>query len=56
MADRASVTKSVAYVMTGNADSVIATKVVAYIVLEPGDSVDTSNKQGHVHTQILRRS
>lgn len=56
MADRASVSKSVAYAVTGNADSAIATKVVAYIVLEPGESADTSNRQGHVHTQILRRS
>lgn len=51
------VTKSVAYVATGSpADSATVPKVVAYMVLVPGESgADDSNKQGHVHPQILRR-
>jgi hypothetical protein len=37
-------------------DSAAVSKVVAYLILVPGDSgPDTSNRQGHVHTQIIRR-
>lgn len=56
MADRASVTKSVGYVMTGTDAAVKATKVVAYVVLEPGDEGVSPARQAQVHTQILRRS
>lgn len=57
MADRVSVPKVVAYSLLGAPeDSAVVTKLVAYVVLEPGDEgPDTSNRQGHVHTQILRR-
>ena len=50
-------TKSVAYVATGPAstDNSVS-KVVAYFVLVPGEIVDDgSGRQGHVHTQIVRR-
>lgn len=31
-------------------------KLVMFVLLEPGSSeADTSNKQGHVHTQLIRR-
>lgn len=55
MADRASVAKSLAYVVTGQDEAVKVTKVVAYLLLVPGAGEDTSNRQGHVHPQILRR-
>jgi hypothetical protein len=57
MADQAEVTKAVAHVATGQvSDSAAVSKVVAYLILVPGDSgPDTSNRQGHVHTQIIRR-
>lgn len=57
MANQVEVTKSVAHVVTGSpADNVAVSKVVMYLILVPGESgPDTSNKQGHVHTQIIRR-
>lgn len=56
MADRASVSKSVGYVLTGTEAAAKATKVVAYIILEPGDDGTSPARQAQVHTQILRRS
>lgn len=50
-------TKVVAYVATGSTGAEAASsKVVAYMILTPGtiEAGDTS-RQGHVHTQILRR-
>ena len=38
-----------------DADEIAVTKLVMFVILQPGDSEDTSNRQGHVHTQILRR-
>lgn len=32
------------------------TKLVMHVLLIPGEGVDTSNKQGHVYSQIIRRS
>lgn len=55
MADRVEVSKSVAYVATGQPNTAQVSKCVAYVVLIPSDEGDTSNRQGHVHTQILRR-
>jgi hypothetical protein len=56
MADRSEISKAVAYVMIGQPNALKLTKCVAYFVLEPGeDGPDTSNRQGHVHTQIMRR-
>ena len=37
-------------------DEAAVTKLVMFVVLEPGEGDDSSNKQGHVHTQIIRRS
>lgn len=56
MANRAEVSKSVAFAVVG-APTLIASasKVVAYAILEPGESEDTSNRQGHVYTRIIRR-
>jgi hypothetical protein len=49
-------TKLAAFVATGMQQGVTSPKVVAYVWAVPGDSgPDTSNKQGHVHTQIIRR-
>ena len=56
MADRAQVSKVAAYAATGQEDAVKVTKVVAYFLLGPGSSEeDTSNRQGHVYSQITRR-
>lgn len=55
MADRIEISKAVAYVATGAPNVAQVSKCVAYVVLIPSDEADTSNKQGHVHTQILRR-
>lgn len=38
-----------------DADEIAVTKLVMFVILQPGDSEDTSNKQGHVHTQIFQR-
>lgn len=37
------------------ADTIAVPKLVMYVLMIPGDSEDTSNRQGHVHTQIFRR-
>lgn len=54
------VPKVVPYVAIGpNSDEVSASKVLAYFLVVPGESEggeDTSGRQGHIHTQILRRS
>lgn len=37
-------------------DEIAVTKLVMFVILQPGDSgTDTSNRQGHVHAQIIRR-
>lgn len=57
MANQVEVPKLVMPVLTGKADVAETSKLVMYVLLEPGDSgPDTSNRQGHVHTQIIRRS
>lgn len=50
--------KLVAYAATGSpSNSTSVSKLVAYMILVPGDSgPDTSNRQGHVAQQIIRRS
>lgn len=51
------VSKSVAYSVIGsNSDEVTAPKVVAYMILVPGEIEDDSNRQGHVYSQIIRRT
>jgi hypothetical protein len=57
MADQVQVPKLTSYVMTRvPADNVSVTKLVMYAFAVPGDSgPDTTNRQGHVHTQIIRR-
>ena len=51
------VSKNVAFVALGNlAADISAPKVVAYVILIPGEGEDDSNRQGHVHTQIIKRS
>lgn len=50
------VTKLPAYVVIGpDADEISVTKLVAYFILEPGEG-EEGETQGHVHTQIVRRS
>jgi hypothetical protein len=50
-------TKAVAYSAVGTpADNISVTKVVAYMLLVPGEAEDDSNRQGHVHAQIIKRS
>ena len=56
MANQVELTKLNMFGLTGKADVAEASKLVMYVLLEPGASgPDTSNKQGHVHTQIIRR-
>jgi hypothetical protein len=59
MAAQIEVPKVVQYVATGSdSNEASASKVVAYLILVPGEieaGEDTSNRQGHVHTQIIRR-
>lgn len=57
MADQVEVPKLVEYVLIEPpADNVSVPKLVMYVWAVPGgDTGDTSNKQGHVHTQIIRR-
>lgn len=57
MANQVEVTKAVANVVYGPvADSAASAKVVMYLILVPGESgPDTSNRQGHVQSQIIRR-
>jgi hypothetical protein len=57
MADQAEVTKVVTHIATGQvSDSAAVSKAVMYLVLIPDDSgPDTSNKQGHVQSQLIRR-
>ena len=51
------VPKAIAYAVLGNpSDNISVTKVVAYVILVPGEGEDDSNRQGHVHTQIIKRS
>ena len=52
------VTKVAAYVVIAPpADQAVVSKLAMYVVLVPGgDGGLGSGSQGHVHTQILRRS
>jgi hypothetical protein len=57
MANQVEVPKIVEYVVPGApADSATVPKLVMYVIGSPSDAVDTSNRQGHVHTQIITRS
>lgn len=54
---QAAVPKLVEYIVIGpNDDEVSVPKLVMYVVAVPSDAGDDSNRQGHVHTQIVRRS
>lgn len=54
MADQAEVPKLVEYVVIAPpADSATVSKLVMYVWATPSDAADTSNRQGHVHTQII---
>ena len=56
MAEQIEVPKLVEYIAIGPRDNEMpVTKLVMYVWAVPGDGVDTSNRQGHVHTQIVRR-
>lgn len=58
MANQIEAPKIVQYVLTGsNSNEISAPKVVMYLLLEPGEIVagDTT-RQGHVYSQIIRRS
>lgn len=58
MANQIELSKLVPYAYVGPpADNASVSKLVMYVWAMPdSDAVDTSNKQGHVHTQIIRRS
>jgi hypothetical protein len=58
MAAQIETTKLNLYGLVGTASSEVSVpKLNMYALLEPGESgPDTSGRQGHVHTQILRRS
>jgi hypothetical protein len=38
-----------------SSNEIAVSKLAMFVILQPGDSEDTSNRQGHVHTQIMRR-
>lgn len=54
---QAEVTKLTQEVAIGSdPGSISVAKLTMYVILQPGDGADdTSNKQGHVQAQILRR-
>ena len=56
MADQVEVTKlNQSAVIGPTADSISVPKLMMYVLLVPGEGDDTSNRQGHVHTQIITR-
>lgn len=56
MADQIEVPKLVEYVLVGpKDDEATVTKLVMYVWAVPGEGGDNEG-QGHVHTQIVRRS
>jgi hypothetical protein len=53
---QAEVPKLVEYVLVGSeSDEIAVPKLVMYVLAVPSDAGDDSNRQGHVHTQIVRR-
>jgi hypothetical protein len=53
------VPKLVMYPLLGaQPDEAVVSKLLMYVLLRPGSDAgeDLSNKQGHVHTQIIKRS
>ncbi len=58
MADQVEVPKLNQFAAIGvPVDNLAVSKLVVFVLLTPGSGEgDTSNKQGHVHTQIIRRS
>lgn len=57
MANQIEVPKLLQTVLTGpDSDESSVPKLVMFVLAEPGDSgPDTSNKQGHVYSRIIRR-
>lgn len=56
MADQIEVPKLVEYVLVGpEEDEASVTKLVMYVFAFPGEGAE-GETQGHVHTQIVRRS
>lgn len=56
MADQIEVPKLVEYVyVAANSDEVSVSKLVMYVFAIPGEGA-VGETQGHVHTQIVRRS
>jgi hypothetical protein len=57
MANQVEVAKLTQHTAIGPpADNIAVSKLVMFVLLVPGESgPDTSNRQGHVHTQIIRR-
>lgn len=56
MADQVQITKLNQFVGLGPPeDNVSIPKLVVYLSVEPSDSEDTSNRQGHVYSRIIRR-
>jgi hypothetical protein len=57
MANQIEVTKTTMPVLIGpQANTLSVSKLAMFVLLVPSDSgTDSSNKQGHVHTQIIRR-
>lgn len=56
MANQVETTKLVEYAALGAPVGAVSAKLVMYVIGSPSDAVDTSNRQGHVHTQIIVRS
>lgn len=57
MANQVEIPKLTMEAAIGPTDAeIVIPKLVMFVLLQPGsDAGDTSNKQGHVHTQIIRR-
>jgi hypothetical protein len=53
---RIEVSKINSNIATGHTGSIQVAKLNVFLVLSPGEAgEDTSGRQGHVHTQIVRR-
>lgn len=57
MANQIEASKLIEHIYTVSpAANISVSKLIMYVFAVPGESgPDTSNKQGHVHSQILRR-
>lgn len=55
MADRAEVSKSLTYALTGASGTSQSSKVVMYVILSPGAPGENLNRNASVSSQIVRK-